>query len=228
MTKVLKQAVRLLKDNGFDPSPSDKKLFTRHSGDQLHGVSILFTQSELRVRVQFHYSFLESFGRDGFDEPREPSIPLTEFRASDFVLQGEVAEFERPVLHKTSWTPWDDVRKAWGEWDSSFIESKTQFALTILMEAAEKWRDPRVIMDALSPESFECKVYWVGRDIPANQLWPIATRMLLPWRARPLQLCCLAASLAFLYGYSSVLVPKYEMIYRDMIAQYEASGTQRR
>ncbi|MDB5342824.1 MAG: hypothetical protein JWP89_1201 [Schlesneria sp.] len=218
MKRVLKGAVELLKDQGFAASRRDPKDFIRQVGNQLHGMYFLCNSYELRVRVQFHYTFLETFN---FVSQEEPSVPLAEFRSVDFVFNAELADFERPVGRTSSW---DSERKEFRDWDPTFIESKAQLALDVLQSASIRWQDPLVIMDQLVPKMFEYRVHKLGFGLQDGQDAPVAGWLFRPWYAEDLQLCCLAASIATRYGYGETLVPEYEKAYRDMIAIYEANG----
>ena len=222
LKRVLKQAVALVKEHGFQPSLRDPKEFVRRVGSQLHGLYFLCNFQELKIRVQFHYTFLESFNSIGQEEP---SIPWEEFQSYDFAFNGELAEFERPVGRKYNWKDtWDSERKEFREWDPAFITSKAQLALDVLDAASDRWRDPLSLLDQLTPETFEYRVHKPGQDGPNT---PVAVWLFSPWNAGEEKLCCLAASIASRYGYGETLVPEYERVYRELLAyDYEAEEDQ--
>lgn len=205
MKKFLRNSHRLLLDNGFVTSGGESSFRIRQVGDQVHGVYVLCNYQDLRIRIQFHYAFLQPMGRIS-----PPSTPILDMCSVDFPLWGEVEDFERPALKTCSWTKEGDE-----EWESKFIESKMQFALSVLQDYSQRWADPEVLMDLLQPKTLVYKTYQPGADTAPEEHSSVSSWLISPWSCvNDARLCSLAASIAELHGYTD-LVKEYRDVYRS-------------
>lgn len=134
---------RILQPAGF---VKGRYLYIRHAGNQVHGIEFQGSKyggGDYFVNIAFHYDFLPP----SFEITQgKMAIPFEKYRTLDFIL---FTRIERLMSQEGYPWKWNYVVATQLE---TTIDEIMRDSLKAIDELSAKWRDPRVLLELLSPD----------------------------------------------------------------------------